>query len=192
MEIVPWKPVLDVIALQLWPLILYRKRSPFAPRAPAKSGPVILLGWKQDEQIEQMEEGPSDCGPTDFEFKTQAQPNMSQDKGQRRGRGQPRKVLSLPAPSGSTTPVVATSVRRSSRVNKGKDGYHTPTVRLEEEPSKKRNKIGAVLINDDTGTIGPLPIEILQDWGIKCGIAPEKLSQEALMQEPNSDQVPNE
>jgi hypothetical protein len=117
---------------------------------------------------------------------------MSHDKGQRRGRGRPRKVLSLPAPSGSTTPVVATSVRRSSWVNKGKDGYRTPTVRLEEEPSKKRNKIGAVLINDDTGTIGPLPIEILQDWGIKCGIAPEELSQEALMQEPNSDQVPNE
>jgi hypothetical protein len=114
---------------------------------------VILLGWKQDEQIEQMEEGPSDCGPTDFEFKTQAQPNMSLDKGQMRGRGGPRKVLSLPAPSGSTTPVVATSFRRNSRVNKGKDGYRTPTVRLEEEPSKKRNKIGAVLIDDDTGTL---------------------------------------
>jgi hypothetical protein len=36
-------------------------------------------------------------------------------------------------------------------VRKVKDGFHTPTVKLAEEPSKKRNKIGAVLIDDETG-----------------------------------------
>jgi predicted Fe-Mo cluster-binding NifX family protein len=63
---------------------------------------------------------------------------------------------------------------------------------LEEEPSKKRNKISAVLIDESTGMIGPVPIEVLQDWGVKCGIAPEELSQEALMQAPSTNPVPNE
>lgn len=39
---------------------------------------------------------------------------------------------------------------------------------------------------------GPIPIDILQGWGIKCGIAPEELSQEALMQVPSANLVINE
>lgn len=117
---------------------------------------------------------------------------MSSPVAQKIGRGCPRKVLSFPALSKNAAPVVASSVRRSSRVSKGKDGFHTPTVRLEEEPSKKRNKIGAVLIDEATGSIGPVPMEVLQDWGIKCGIAPEELSQEALMQAPPTNLVPND
>jgi hypothetical protein len=87
---------------------------------------------------------------------------------------------------------VESSVRRSSRVNKANGGFHTPTVRLDEEPSKKRNKIGAVLNDEATGMAGPIPIDILQSWGIECGIAPEELSQEVLMQAPSANLVINE
>jgi hypothetical protein len=75
-------------------------------------------------------------------------------------------MLSLPAPLKNAAPIVESSVRHSSRVSKIKDGFHTPTVMLEEEPSKKRNKIGAILIDESIGMIGPVPMEILQDWGV--------------------------
>jgi hypothetical protein len=153
----------------------------------------MSTGGSEDEQAEQAEEGPTDFGPQSFEFQTQqAQPITTPAAGQKRGQGHPRKVLSLPAPSRSSAPIVESSVRRSSRVSKGKDGFHTPTVMLEEEPSKKRNKIGAVLIDESTSMIGPVPMVILQDWGVKCGIAPEELSQEALMQAPSTNPDPNE
>jgi len=42
------------------------------------------------------------------------------------------------------------------------------------------------------GQAGPIPIEILQSWGIDCGIAPVELSEEALMQAPNPNVVINE
>lgn len=149
-------------------------------------------------------QGPSESGPSGFEF--QADPSQSDltnsslypaasitAVGQKRGRGRPRKTLSLPAASSSlATPLVESTVRRSSRVSKAKGGFHTATVRLEEEPSKKRNKLGAVLIDEETGKAGPIPIEILQGWGIDCGIAPSELSQEALMQAPSSAPVINE
>ena len=41
MEIVPWKPILDVMALQLWPLILESRRQ---VRIEENTTPVILLG----------------------------------------------------------------------------------------------------------------------------------------------------
>jgi hypothetical protein len=178
LEIVPWKPIPQVIALQLLPLVL---ESRCAPR--------IILGGPQEEH---SEKGPSAFGPGNFEFQTQlSQPSLSAIAGQKHGRGQPRKVLSLPAQA-SNSPLVESTVRRSSRVCKVKDGFHTPTVKLAEEPSKKRNKIGAVLIDDETGKEGPIPIEILQDWGIKCGIAPAELSQDALLQAPSTDPVLDE
>jgi hypothetical protein len=188
LEIVPWKPVRDVIALQLWPHIVECRRT---PKVIAEPAPVIIR--PEDEQADQAEGASPDSGPTSFEFQTQqAQPISTLAPGQKRGRGRPRKVLSLPAPSKNSAPIVESSVRRSSRVSKGKNGFHTPTVMLEEEPSKKRNKIGAVLIDESTGMIGPVPMAILQDWGVKCGIAPEELSQEALMQAPSTNQAPNE
>ena len=42
------------------------------------------------------------------------------------------------------------------------------------------------------GQAGPIPIEILQSWGIDCGIALVELSEEVLMQAPNPNVVINE
>jgi hypothetical protein len=68
-EIVLWKPVRDVIALQLWPLIVESRR---APQPTTKATPVIILGGSEDEQAE---EGPTDFGPQSIEFQMQqAQP----------------------------------------------------------------------------------------------------------------------
>jgi hypothetical protein len=174
------------MALQFLQFVLECRR---APKPQVQQAPVILLGWTQEEPTKH---GPSASGPESFDFKAQQlQPNPTQEAGQKRGCGHPKKVLSLP-PQSSSSPLVESSVRRSVKNRKGKKGFHTPTVRLAEEPSKKRNKIGAVLIDDATGLPGLIPVEFLQDWGIKCGIAPAELSQEALMQAPSTNLVPDE
>jgi len=74
------------------------------------------------------------------------------------------------------------NVRRSSRLNKN-DGLCA--VRLEREPAKKR-KINIVQINEKTSSTGPVLLSVLQGWGIDCGIAPEELSNEKLMQAPTN------
>lgn len=71
----------------------------------------------------------------------------------------------------SLTPLVETSVRRSTRIRTGRDGFHS--VRIEEVSSKKRKRPGVVLIDEATGKAGPVPIEILRGWIVKCGIAPD-------------------
>lgn len=81
------------------------------------------------------------------------------------------------------------SVRRSARLNDSKDGVHQ--VRLEGEPSKKRKTSAVVLIDEATGQARSIPMEILQSWGIDCGLAPEELSEDALMQAPDLNKVPN-
>jgi hypothetical protein len=35
----------------------------------------------------------------------------------------------------------------------------------------------------------PIPLDNLREWGVKCGVAPEELSEEALMQGHAEDQV---
>jgi hypothetical protein len=62
-------------------------------------------------------------------------------------------------------------------------------VRLEKNPSKKRKTCGIVLIDESTGEAGPIPIAILQGWGIDCGVAPAELSEDALMQAPTFEPV---
>lgn len=69
--------------------------------------------------------------------------------------------MSLPAHSGSSsTPLIESSLRRSSHFSKTKDGFHF--VRLEGEPSKKRKTCATVLIDEATSKAGPIPINILQ------------------------------
>jgi hypothetical protein len=62
MELIRWKPVLDIMALQLWPLIVEARRQLKLPKRPA---PVILLGAPPT-----CEQGRSDSGPVGFEFQT--------------------------------------------------------------------------------------------------------------------------
>jgi hypothetical protein len=85
--------------------------------------------------------------------------------------------------SNAAIPLVQSSVRRSARNNKA-DGFCA--VMLDKEPSKKR-KISVITIDDSTGEAGPVSISLLQSWGIDCGVAPEELSNEALMQTPSAE-----
>ena len=151
-----------------------------------------MLGHKEDKETEQlheqaMKQSPTSSSPGNFEFEaTQAQPSPPTSVGQQAKRGRSRKTLSLPAPGNSSTPLVESSVRRSTRLNNAKEGFHFCTVRLDGEPSKKRKKPAVVLIDEATGQAGPIPLEILQSWGIDYGIAPAELSEDALMQAPAS------
>ena len=113
----------------------------------------------------QREQGPSESSPVDFEFQTSPIRPSPAEGGQEKCRGRRSCNLSLPALSNnSTTPLVESSVRRSSRINSGKDGFRE--VRLAGEPSKKRKTCAAVIIDETTRQAVPIPIEILQSWGI--------------------------
>lgn len=87
--------------------------------------------------------------------------------------------MALPISVGNiATPLVDSAVRHSTRKSSVNDGFHE--VRIEKEPSKKR-KGSVILIDEKTGSTGPVPVDILQGWGIDCGIPPKELSREALM-----------
>ena len=209
MEIVPWKPVLPALALQLWPSVVASRR---AACAQPRSSSVIIL---PDPRVEQ---GPATSGSSGFEFQSeQMQPSPCGEAGMRVYQRRRTAMLSLPVASSNTiSPVVEGSVSRSTRTNNNmslpdvssnpatplvdstvrrstrlsdKDGFHE--VRLAGNPCKKR-KTCPVLLVEPTGQTGPIPIDILQGWGINCGVAPGELSQEALMQAPSSNPVAND
>jgi predicted Fe-Mo cluster-binding NifX family protein len=46
------------------------------------------------------------------------------------------------------------------------------------------------MVDEATGQVSPIPIPVLQEWGVKCGVAPGELTEEALMEAP-ANQVPN-
>jgi len=84
--------------------------------------------------------------------------------------------------SDARTPLTQKVVRRSTRLSTSNDGFYS--VRIDKEPSK-RNKNWVVQIDQETGQAGPISMEILQDWGIKCGVDPGDLTEDALMQAPS-------
>jgi hypothetical protein len=47
------------------------------------------------------------------------------------------------------------------------------------------------MIDEATGQTGPVPIAVLQGWGINCGVHPSDLTEDALLQAPNK-QVAND
>lgn len=99
--------------------------------------------------------------------------------------------MSLPASVSNSdvrTPLVQSSVHRSSRLSAGNEGY-CPVV-IDKEPSKKC-KNWLLQIDEETSQTGPILIEELQGWGINCGVDPMDLTDEALMQAPPPSQVPD-
>jgi hypothetical protein len=179
LEIVPWKPVRDVIALQLLPAFIESRREAIISEKSAPTAPVIILG------------GPIDSSPLHFEFQMgQNQPSPSKAIVYKRRKLPAKKRLALPtvvSTSCSSTPLIQSSVRRSTRLG-NKEGYCS--VKLAADPSKKR-KTCAVMIDETTGETGPVPIPILQGWGIDCGVDPSDLTEEALLQAP-AEQVNND
>ncbi|RLN03558.1 hypothetical protein C2845_PM13G06880 [Panicum miliaceum] len=89
-------------------------------------------------------------------------------------------------------PLEESSVKRSSRLNENKDGFQH--YQLEDNPRKKqrvwaevpiRKKDGPKLLDNPpkpTDGVVPaqIPVEILQEWGIDCSVAPGELTVEAL------------
>jgi hypothetical protein len=209
MEIVPWKPTGVALALQLFAMSVeyqgtedqdqqgYLQSSAstfdhgFELEAQASRPSPITRVYKRRPKAKNgnmgLQQRPTGYSLGNFELQaTQAHPSPPDSASQKAKRGHSRKTLSLPAPSNSSTPLVESSVRRSTRLNSVKEGFHFRTVRLDGEPSKKRKKPAVVLIDEATGQAGPIPIEILQSWGIDCGIAPAELSEHALLQAPAS------
>jgi hypothetical protein len=183
LEIVPWKPVPAVIALQLWPAVVASRQT---AKTRVLAPHVILLPDPRDVQ------GSGDPSPMEFEFQTEEmQPSPPSAAGRNKRGGHRYSMLSLPAaPSNPTTPLVDSMVRRGTRMSSKKDGFQE--VRLNGNPSKKRKTCPVLLIDEETGKAGPIPLQILQGWGVKCGIAPEELSDDALMQAPSLNHASNE
>jgi hypothetical protein len=118
---------------------------------------------------------------------SQAQAKSSSIRG-RKKKGSRMGSATLPnTVANPTTLLVDSCVRRSARLNKP-DGFCA--VRLEREPVKKR-KISIIQIDDSTGKAGPVPLEVLQGWGINYGVDPSDLSIEALMQDPPHNPIVN-
>jgi hypothetical protein len=84
-----------------------------------------------------------------------------------------------------TTHLVDNNVRRSARLNK-RDGFCA--VRLEGEPAKKR-MINIFRSMNPLGRQVLSPLEVLQGWGINCGVDPSDISIEALMKELPCNQI---
>lgn len=88
------------------------------------------------------------------------------------------------------------SVRRSLRQNKARDGFQY--YQLEDHPRKKRcvwaevpvtpSDADKLLVNPPRSGAevfpGQIPNDMLKNWGIACSVEPEDLNDEALNQEP--------
>jgi hypothetical protein len=168
MEIVPWKPTGAALALQVF------------------ATSTEYHGLQSQEQQNSQQNATATFGQG-FEFEAQAsQPSPAMKVYKRRSR--PSKTMGLPTVASvhnPDAPVVDESVRRSTRLKAAKAGF---SYRLDKNPTKK-HKITALQINID-GEACPVAIDTLQSWGVKCGVDPSELTEEALMQVPPEDQFP--
>lgn len=159
-----------MLALQALPFVLAaRGKSPL--QVPT---PPLIIG--NDGVVRS-----SESSPGVFEFQSeQKRPSPAMAMGQiiiyvRKKR----KNMALPeviSNSDARTPLV--HVRRSTRLSVGKEGFCSV-----KEPSK-RCKNWAVQIDEATKEAGPISMDILQGWGIKCGVDPSDLTGDVLMQAP--------
>jgi hypothetical protein len=117
MEIVPWKLIPHVIALEYLPLVLSVKRRP-APKVPS---PTLII---DEEGIVHT----NDCGPEQFEFQaSQIRPIPIESVGYNAGQiGHKCKTMALPSlvfNSDPRTPLNQRDVRRSTRLSATKKGF---------------------------------------------------------------------
>ena len=168
LELVPWKPCDPALLLQLWLEILEA-----ASNKSAKQAQSVLTTNSLGE------DGQSTFIPANSEIQTsQNEPGPLSMTVSQTDSNRPRHTVSLPdRVSNALSPIIEKSVRCSSRLNMN-DGFCA--VCLDREATKKR-KISVVNIDGRTGEAGPVPLVVLQGWGIDCGIAPSELSNEALL-----------
>jgi len=108
----------------------------------------------------------------------------------------PKNVVSLPialSAADNPTPLVMNIVRRSPRLNRY-DGYQHC-----QYTTRKRSKKSVANASSDQPRpieampdlsgqeLGPIPMQVLQSWGVDCGLPSEMTSKEALLQDPSKD-----
>lgn len=175
LELVPWKPVGAVIAMHIVAeYIDYRRGATLISSTAIQSQPAIILP------------GPMACGPKIQTPLEQPSPMESPPRHRRVDRPPKSKSTnlsntSLSSGSVQSTPLVEASVRRSPRIRGDKDGFKH--VHLGK---RQRRKVPILSIPALEGQTGPILVEILQSWGISCRVAPEDISDEALMQTPST------
>jgi hypothetical protein len=98
----------------------------------------------------------------------------------------PTLVTKKPA---AKTPLVDTLVRRSPRINPAAvDGFQVVPVKAKASALKRARKLAVPLDldkklpSDVAEVINPTSLETIKEWALSCGVAPEELSEEALLQ----------
>lgn len=109
------------------------------------------------------------------------------------------KLISMPTAvskkPGSKTPLVDTLLRRSPRINPAAvEGFQVVPIKAKEPAAKRRKKVtekldpDKKLPSDVSEVINPTSLHNIKAWATACGVAPEELSEEALMKGRDEDQ----
>lgn len=93
LELVPWKPMCDVLELQFLPAVIESGHMVNVSAKKANAAPVIILG------------GPSNSSPSSFEFQMgENRPSPPKHRGQMSTMPASRKTLSLPSVVSASSP----------------------------------------------------------------------------------------
>lgn len=165
LELVPWKPVTQAIAIQVYAALVEHLEIENQQKLSLQNF-VTLSGPIFEFEAQQFQPGP------------EAALNMKKPtKPSKRSMGLPT-TASVRNPA---SPVVDKQIRRSPCLRAANDGFSYTW--LGNNPMKKQ-KITALQIDPTLGQVGPVSISTLQGWGVQCGVAPGELTEEALMQAP--------
>ena len=104
----------------------------------------------------------------------------------------PSNVVSLPTVTSAKSvamPVVSSQVRRNSRANKYSRDFKNCQLPTSQRRKRKSvsDAISSVAVPEGgVGDIvpGPIPVEVLQGWGIECGVHPSEVSETYLLKKP--------
>jgi hypothetical protein len=173
MEIVPWKPTGEALTLQVFAATIEHQSTVNKNQQASRQSSTST--FEQDFELEAQAPQPSLITCV---YKRRPKPKSS--------------TMSLPTIASIRSPatlVVDKMARRSTRLSANKGGFRE--IRVDKEPSKRRKTL-PVVIDEATGQAGPIPLFILQGWGVKCGVAPGELTEDALLQAPTTNLVINE
>jgi len=215
--IVPVKPVLHAIILQVWAHVSDMLPSDVGPQIsdmdmqPAASC-SIDVSLPESQQFSQRnvmlhpsaELYPPETQPSEETSVPRAKKNLisSFDVASSTSTCElpprpPKTVVSLPTvlSKNASAPLIATSVRISPRLSQP-DGFQ----HIQYTPKKIRSvpRSAATSSSEPMTTIaampdlqgqdsGPIPMEMLQTWGVECGVPPEVISKDALTNTGNED-----
>ncbi|CAO2150252.1 unnamed protein product [Urochloa humidicola] len=196
LAIIPYQPSLHAVLIQIWANSMSQEDSN------GMSGSALMRqksSVSQDPSLRADDAQADNTAVQHQEINPIVQVEASQDQ----------RVLGLPSVVSMdtvVTPLVTSSVRRSSRLSELRDGFkQAKHIQLEENPRKKRRvwrevpispKEAALLLEKpplptDDEILGEIPTEILKGWGLDCNVAPEELTVEALNKADRNDDEAN-